>query len=145
MAKSKNHTSHNQSNKAHKNGAFSSPLPLLRAAASRPRCFCAALHTLRLRGGEAEIRVLAGGLAVSATAAEALVLRDAGIKKAPRHRYSSTKGVRQSLSLRLQLVLIRAAFPPHPDGAQVPAEPEVQPQGLADCCQGCQGMSGALR
>jgi len=39
MAKSKNHTSHNQSNKAHKNGAWRAPWPKTDAP-----CRCTALR-----------------------------------------------------------------------------------------------------
>jgi Ribosomal L29e protein family len=188
MAKSKNHTSHNQSNKAHKNGApFSAPLECSRdsrrrslqpccrqpfrrrwcsrSAGSRPGCRAchgAALVGVR-RAGTASAGLaaalpllagvvlqqrhfcrrrirLAGGLRafrpprprvgiwppLAAPPALTCALFRSGIKKAPKQRYSSTKGVRakpgQPRDRPPGLIICAAG------GAQVPAERQVRTQ-----------------
>jgi hypothetical protein len=83
MAKSKNHTSHNQSNKAHKNGAS--------RAGSAPR---------RQGLPDAAARRSAACRARWQRSALTPPLLSAGIKKPKTYKYSSTKGVRSHALLR---------------------------------------------
>jgi len=117
MAKSKNHTSHNQSNKAHRNGAcrvVQQPNHIRAASLLRAARCSYAVAARRARSGSARHSLCAAARALGFVGCSPVLL--SGIKKAPKQRYSSTKGVRpqRAPDRRLRCRTLRGVLPPSP-------------------------------